>query len=169
MDLQNNLRAQKCDSGTLKDFEIVYPKVRFPYFCARRLKWSRGWIYGCITARVAWQTTYREWMLSIGFVECQNVTSMYHHKERDMIVSCFVDDPIVFAKTTADETWYHTALDARVDIKHHSYLSTAELLTYCGTQIHEMLLGKSAWIMLLLLRKCCLNGAWLTAIRSECQ
>ena len=31
---------QKCDLGTLKDFEIVHPKVRFPHFCARRLTWS---------------------------------------------------------------------------------------------------------------------------------
>ena len=39
-----------------------------------------------------------------------------------MIVSCFVDDPIMFAKTAADETWYHTALDARFDVKHWSLI-----------------------------------------------
>ena len=105
-------------------------------------KWSRGWIYGCITAGAAWQKTYREWMLSIGFVECQNATSIYHHKQRDMIVSCFVDDPIMFAKTAADETWYHTALDARFDVKHHSYLSAAEPLTYCGTRISRDAAGQ---------------------------
>ena len=105
-------------------------------------KWSRGWIYGCITAGAAWQKTYREWMLSIGFVECQNATSIYHHKQRDMIVSCFVDDPIMFAKTAADETWYHTALDARFDVKHHSYLSAAEPLTYCGTRISRDATGQ---------------------------
>ena len=72
-------------------------------------------------------------MLFIGFVECQNATSIYHHKQRDMIGSCFVDDPIMFAKTAADETWCHTALDARFDVKHRSYLSAAEPLTCCAT------------------------------------
>ena len=59
-----------------------------------------------------------------------------------MIVSCFVDDPIMFAKTAADETWYHTALDARFDVKHHSYLSAAEPLTYCGTRISRDATGQ---------------------------
>ena len=81
-------------------------------------------------------------MLSIGFIEFQNATSTYHHKQRDMIVSCFVDDPIMFAKTAADETWYHTALDARYDVIRHAYLSTAELLTYCGTQMSRDAVGQ---------------------------
>ena len=59
-----------------------------------------------------------------------------------MIACCFVDDPITFAKTAADETWYHTALGARFDFKHHSYLSTAEPLTYCGTQFSRDAAGQ---------------------------
>ena len=37
---------------------------------------------------------------------------------------------------------YHTALDARFDVKHHSYLSTAEPLTYCGTRISRDAAGQ---------------------------
>ena len=86
------LQADDFDSG-----ESLLLKFWNPLLKEWVYKWSRGYIYGCITAGAAWQKTYREWMLSIGFVECQNATSIYHHEERNMIVSCFVDDPIIFA------------------------------------------------------------------------
>ena len=131
------LQADDFDSG-----ESLLLKFWNPLLKEWVYKWSRGYIYGCITAGAAWQKTYREWMLSIGFVECQNATSIYHHKERDMIVSCFVDDPIIFAKTAEDETWYHAALDSRFDVKHHSFLTEDEPLTYCGTRISRDVAGQ---------------------------
>ena len=131
------LQADNFDNG-----ESLLLKFWNPLLKEWVYKWSRGYIYGCITAGAAWQKTYREWMLSIGFVECQNATSIYHHKERDMIVSCFVDDPIMFAKTAEDETWYHAALDSRFDVKHHSFLTEDEPLTYCGTRISRDAAGQ---------------------------
>ena len=56
---------------------------------------SRGYIYGCIPTGAAWQQTYKEWMLSICFTECENTTSIYIHKARGTIVSTFVDDPAI--------------------------------------------------------------------------
>ena len=96
---------------------------------------SRGYIYGCIPAGAAWQQTYREWMLSIGFTECENATSIYIHKARGTIVSTFVDDPAIWSKTKADEAWFHGELDKRFDVKHHSYLTAETPLTYCGARI----------------------------------
>ena len=96
---------------------------------------SRGYIYGCIPAGACWQQTYREFMLSIGFTECENATSIYIHKARGTIVSTFVDDPAIWSKTKADEAWFHDELDKRFDVKHHSYLTAETPLTYCGARI----------------------------------
>ena len=89
------------------DGEYIVLKFRHPikekWICVK----SRGYIYGCIPAGAAWQQTYREWMLSIGFTECENATSIYIHKARGTIVSTFVDDPAIWSKTKANEAWFH--------------------------------------------------------------
>ena len=93
-----------------------------------------GFIYGCITAGAAWQVTFREWMISMGFTESMNATSVYSHP-RGVTVSCFVDDPIIFSVDKESEDWYHKALSDRFDVKHHTYLKTGLPITYCGTQL----------------------------------
>lgn len=115
----------------------------------------RGWIYGCIPAGAGWKKTFKEWMESIGFREIQNGESIYVSgyqqaqvdtgKEQvnntvtacppGVTVSCFVDDPAIFAETAEAEKWFHDALDARFDCKHHSYLSKTNPIEYCGTRL----------------------------------
>ena len=73
-------------------------------------------------------------MISMGFTESMNATSIYSHP-RGVTVSCFVDDPIIFSVDKESEDWYHKALSDRFDVKHHTYLKTDLPLTYCGTRL----------------------------------
>jgi phosphotransferase system IIB component len=50
-------------------------------------------------------------------------------------VSCYVDDPVIVCDTEAAEQWYHNEMEKRFDVKHHSYLTVATPLEYCGTRL----------------------------------
>ena len=50
-------------------------------------------------------------------------------------VSCYVDDPVIVCDNEATEKWYHNEMEKRFDVKHHSYLTVATPLEYCGTRL----------------------------------
>ena len=91
-------------------------------------------------------------MLSLGFTELKNAGSMYvldcdapaeeatiaarpAGLTGKIVVSCYVDDPAIVCDNQEAEAWYHTALDNRFDVKHHSYLTVSNPIEYCGTRM----------------------------------
>ena len=123
-----------------------------------------GYIYGCQEGGQSWAATFREWMVEgLGFTEICNAGSVYvknfDSEDSDLIgadgegsgvptaatkeasltgmitVSCYVDDPVIVCDTEAAEQWYHNEMEKRFDVKHHSYLTVATPLEYCGTRL----------------------------------
>ena len=52
-----------------------------------------------------------------------------------IVISCYVDDPAILCGNQGAEAGYHTALDNRFDVKHHSYLIVSNPIECCGTRL----------------------------------
>ena len=82
----------------------------------------------------------------MGFTELKNACSMYvldfdtpaeeatlatrqANLTGKIIVSCYVDDPAIVCDNKETEASFHTALDDRFDVKHHSYLTATTRMT----------------------------------------
>ena len=64
--------------------------------------------------------------LTVGRKELLNVSSVFYHAERDIIVSIHVDDPLIMTKSKEDEDWFHAKLRELYDVKeiHHGGVKT---------------------------------------------
>ena len=135
-----------------KDGKCIWLKFYNPITKQVEYKKLSKFIYGCQEAGQKWSDCFREWMLSLGFTELKNAGSMYvldcdaPAEEATVaarpagligkiVVSCYVDDPAIVCDNQEAEAWYHTALDNRFDVKHHSYLTVNNPIEYCGTRM----------------------------------
>ena len=135
-----------------KDGKCIWLKFYNPITKQVEYKKLSKFIYGCQEAGQKWSDCFREWMLSLGFTELKNAGSMYvldcdapaeeatiaarpAGLTGKIVVSCYVDDPAIVCDNQEAEAWYHTALDNRFDVKHHSYLTVSNPIEYCGTRM----------------------------------
>ena len=76
-----------------------------------------------------------------GFRELLNVSSVFYHPGRDIIVSLHVDDPLIMTKSKEDEDWFHAKLRELYDVKEIKRLSVGTPIDYLSVKIQLHLDG----------------------------
>ena len=106
-----------------------------------------GVIYGMQTGGCEWKgditnkLTDKDKDYGFGFRELLNVSSVYFHPEREIIVSIHVDDPLIMAKSKEDEDWFHAKLREFYDVKETKRLSVGNPIDYLSVRIQLHLDG----------------------------
>ena len=139
--------------GFVNASDFIWIRFWHPIYGIWIYKKLSGYIYGCIEAGQVWGRTFADWMVNaLGFTECKNNGSVYVLDfEGDtmqlaagadqsvltgkIIVSTYVDDPIIVCDNEGLETWFHQMLEDRFDVKFHSFLTPATPLEYCGARL----------------------------------
>ena len=140
--------------GFVNASDFIWIRFWHPIYGIWIYKKLSGYIYGCIEAGQVWGRTFADWMVNaLGFTECKNNGSVYVLDfEGDtetpsatgadqpvltgkIIVSTYVDDPIIVCDNEGLETWFHQMLEDRFDVKFHSFLTPETPLEYCGARL----------------------------------
>ena len=75
-------------------------------------EWLSGVIYGMQTGAYDWKDTLSHYLTTeMGFVEASNMQSMYHHQEKQITISCHVDDPLALTRIKQHKEWFYDKLE----------------------------------------------------------
>lgn len=106
-----------------------------------------GVIYGMQDGGCEWKgditnkLTDKDKDYGFGFRELLNVSSVFYHPGRDIIVSLHVDDPLIMTKSKEDEDWFHAKLREHYDVKETKRLSVGNPIDYLSVRIQLHLDG----------------------------
>jgi hypothetical protein len=99
-------------------------------------EWLSGVIYGMQTGAYDWKDTLSHYLTTeMGFVEASNMQSMYHHQEKQITISCHVDDPLALTRIKQHKEWFYDKLEKDFDIKGNQTLTEANPLDYLSIRI----------------------------------
>ena len=68
--------------------------------------------------------------MNMGFVELINAPSMYYNKDRDIMLSIHVDDPIIMTSKQSSEAWFYEQLRHYFEIKDVTHLTVGNCVTF---------------------------------------
>ena len=127
---------------------VVLIVVKDPETGEDEYYWCEGAIYGMQDAAAEWSKTLRKYLEEIGFKPTINIGSMYWHPERNIMLSCHVDDPFIVcrgkdkATSLENEEWIHTMLEKRFDTKGRQKLTPDNSLDYLSMRVSMDKSGK---------------------------
>ena len=132
---------------TPENGKMILIKRRCPFTGRWIYETCTGVIYGMQTGGCEWKgditnkLTDKDKNYGFGFKELLNVSSVFYHAERDIIVSIHVDDPLIMTKSKEDEDWFHAKLRELYDVKEIKRLSVGNPIDYLSVKIQLHLDG----------------------------
>ena len=99
---------------------------------------QRGPIYGSGSAPARWQNqTLAPWLVNAGFIQDQNDTCIYRHKDRDVVLCVYVDDTFIdVAGNSEDAQWFLTEFMTRFECNDPEFLAVGRPIDFIGIDLH---------------------------------
>ena len=99
---------------------------------------QRGPIYGSGSAPARWQNqTLAPWLIKAGFIQDQNDTCIYRHKDRDVVLCVYVDDTFIDVDGgNEDAQWFLTEFMTRFECNDPEFLAVGRPIDFIGIDLH---------------------------------